>query len=420
MQQKILVIFYTVFCSFQINAQIRPDSINLLQPDQTEIVKPDTALRIINLNPFFSLHVDSSLNYYLQINKDQKHYYWFLKNAPAGLRIDKDNGGLSFKSNKSLFLSGKLKYDVDYPVKIGVQNLSNPQDRVDTSFIITFYNTDVILPHIKSTVVSPVTVTEGDKLSFNIMCENGNFPIDKILMSSSATISNFKLPKSCDDSFEWMPPYDFVNEKDSGKVKLLVLFFVGTTKFNYSDTAKVKVIVKDGLDFDIANKEYQEVTNNLNNWILKLKFTFLQLDKKVRKNKNYRSAFDITSASTTVSGTVVAASNNSNTIGKVLPSVGVVLLPVKEAAVPNKNVEQNQATLVRSTIKRLEYVMFDNRILGEKDPLILTKTDNLKKELRQSQIQLVEVPTEVSDNMTEKQLNNYFNNPRVQKKYRLK
>src|SRR5438270_10770136 len=71
----------------------------------------EVTLRIKNLNPYFNLHVDSSLSYKLQINKDESKYYWFLRNPPVGLRINKDNGLLTFKAEKSYFLSGKLKYD---------------------------------------------------------------------------------------------------------------------------------------------------------------------------------------------------------------------------------------------------------------------------------------------------------------------
>lgn len=418
MRKKILILSLFSAVYLFSAAQIRPDSIRLSDPEK--IISVDTSLRIQNLNPFFSLHVDSTLNYKLQINKKPANYYWYLKNAPAGLRIDKDNGTISFKANKQLFLSGRLKYDVDYPVNIGVQNLSNPNDKVDTSFTITWYNTDVILPRIKPSVVGTVTVEEGYKLSFTVMCENGNFPIDKILFSSSQTISNFKLPKNCDDTFEWIPPYDFVSEKDPNKEKTVILYFVGTTKFNFSDTAQVKVIVKESLNYDIATADYNEVVNNIKTWVLRLKYTFLQLDKRIRKTRGTRSTFDITSATSTVTGTIVSATNKDKAVGKVLPSAGVVLIPVKEAAAPNKTAEQNQATLVRSAIKRLEYVMFDNRLSGEKDPAISAKTENLKKELRQSQIQLAEVPTEMSENMTEKQLNDYFDSPKVQKKYRLK
>ena len=56
-----------------------------LEPKST-----DTILRITNLNPFFTLQVDSTLVYDLEINKPPHHFFWFLKNAPIGVKIDKN------------------------------------------------------------------------------------------------------------------------------------------------------------------------------------------------------------------------------------------------------------------------------------------------------------------------------------------
>ncbi len=147
----------------------------------------------------------------------------------------------------------------------------------------------------------------------------------------------------------------------------------------------------------------------------------MQIDKRLRKTKNTRSTFDITTSTTALSGTILntAGGKNEQTIGKILPSVGVALVPVKEAAAPNKNVEQNQASLIRNSIKRLEYMKFDYNLLGDKDPAIVTKTNKLKDELRQSQMQLLEVPMDITQGMTEEELNDYFNSKKVQKKYRL-
>ncbi|ANH81924.1 hypothetical protein A8C56_13935 [Niabella ginsenosidivorans] len=380
----------------------------------------DTSLRIINLYPFFSLHVDSSLSYQLQINKPLKNYYWYLRDAPVGLKIDKDNGLLTFKANKSLFMSGRLSYDKKYEVKIGVQNLSNPKELVDTSFTISFYSTDIVYPRVKPSVVSPVYIEEGNKLSFNVLCDNGNFPIERILVSSNISIGNFKLPKTCDDAFEWTPDYDFVSDKDSAGVKIVNLLFMGTTQFNFTDTARIKVIVKNALNFDIATKEYKNAVNNMNDWILRYKYTFLQIDKKLKSTKGVRSGFDITTATTTTTGTVMAATDPNKGVSKILPGVGVVAMPVKEAVAPQKTIEQNQATLLRANIKRLQYVLFDNKLNGDRDPDIAVKTETLKKELRQSQTQLAEVPTETAETMSEEQINKYFESPKVQRKYRLK
>jgi hypothetical protein len=185
----------------------------------------DAPLRIKNLNPYFTLHVDSTLNYKLEINKDERHYYWFLRNSPVGLRINKDNGQLTFKADKSLFLSGKLKFDTEYRVNIGVQSLNDPSQRVDTSFSILFYNTDIIQSKVKPTVSSTLIVDEGDTVSFKVQCEHGSFPIDNITFFANMPLKNFTLVKKCDDDFIWSPPFDFVKDSDSGKVRVLLFEF---------------------------------------------------------------------------------------------------------------------------------------------------------------------------------------------------
>src|SRR5438046_9249938 len=106
--------------------------------DSVSTFHPDTSLRIIDLNPYFSLHVDSVLDYQLQINKNPVYFYWYLKNAPLGLKINKTTGQIHFKADRSFFLSGKLKYDVPYKVFVGVQNLNDPAEKIDTSFTIVF------------------------------------------------------------------------------------------------------------------------------------------------------------------------------------------------------------------------------------------------------------------------------------------
>jgi len=64
--------------------------------------------------------------------------------------------------------------------------------------------------------------------------------------------------------------------------------------------------------------------------------------------------------------------------------------------------------------------MRDNALVGEKDADIVKKITNLKTELKQTQVQLIDVPLEETTDMTEEQLNAYFDNPKVNKKYRLK
>jgi archaellin len=382
----------------------------------------DSALRIINLSPYFTIHVDSTLNYNLQINKDSSKYYWYLRNSPVGLRINKDNGQLTFKAEKSFFLSGKLKYDVNYKVDVGVQNLRDAKERIDTFFTIVFYNTDIVQSKVKPSVSNALTVDEGDTVSFKIQCENGSFPIEGISFYANIPLKGYTQVKKCDDDFTWTPGFDFVKETDSAKVKILILSFVGVNKFQIRDTATVKIIVRDALNYPLALREYDQMVRNVNGYTLRLKYTFQQLDKGVKRTKSTRTSFDITSSSTALTGSVLASSVNSGTkqVGAILPSVGVTLVPVKEAVAPQKITEQNQASLIRSSIKRLDFMLQDNALSGERDPDIAKKTAKLKDELKQVQVQLIDIPLEMTSNMTEEQLNNYFNSPKVNKKYRTK
>lgn len=389
-----------------------------VQPDSLRV--RDTSLRIVNLNPYITLHVDSSLNYKLETNRTTGKYFWYLRNSPVGLRINKDNGILSFKADKSFFLSGKLKYDQPYGVIVGVQNLENPEERIDTSLTLMFYSTEIIPSKVKPSVSSTLYVDEGDVVNFKVQCEAGSFPIEHITFFANMPIKNFTLVKGCDDEFTWSPPYEFVKETDSAKVKIITLSFVGTTRFMVRDTSNIRVIVRDALNYPLAVQEYNLQVRYVNSYILQLKYTFLQLDKKVRKVKNARTSFDITSSTTALTGSIMVSSSDPSTqkAGKVLPSVGVSLVPIKEAVAPQKVYDQNQASLVRTSIKRLEYMLRDNALLAERDPDILKKTNKLREELKQIQIQLIDIPVEITSDMTEEELNEYFNSPKVNKKYR--
>ncbi|RYY54680.1 MAG: hypothetical protein EOO09_13340 [Chitinophagaceae bacterium] len=409
------ITFLLVFSVKLIEAQVT-DTIPVIPP-----VVPDTPLRITNLNPYFTAQVDSVFSYQMAINKDTKKYYWYLRNSPAGMKINKDNGFISFKAERSFFMSGKLKYDQEYNVRLGVQNLSNPAEHIDTSFTIVFYNTDVINPKIKFTVASNLVVEEGKPVSFSVLCESGNFPIEDILFSSSVPITGYTLVKKCDDQFSWTPSFDFVSAKDTNQQKVVVLSFVGSTRFSVRDTASIRVTVKDALNYPYAVEEHAAVTADLKNYVLQLKFAFFQLDKRVRNTRGARTGFDLTAASSALTGTILntSSSTSSQNTGKVLPSVGVALTPIKEATAPNKTVEQNQAAVIRSAIRRLEYVERDNRLVGERDPDVSAKTQKLREEVRQVRNQLVEVPLEMVTEMSEAELTKYMNSKKVRKKYGL-
>jgi hypothetical protein len=392
-----LLIFSVLFVSFiRVNAQQEIIS--------TEYRSYDSLLRITNLSPYFTVHVDSTLQYKLEINKTESDYYWFLKNSPVGLRINKDNGLLTFRAEKSYFLSGKLKYDVEYKVMMGVQNLHNPKERVDTSFTIVFYSTEIIPSRIKPSVSSVLMVDEGDTVNFKIQCENGSFPIEYISFFANSPLYHFTTVKKCDDSFTWSPSYDFVKDNDSAKVKILVLNFVGANKFEAKDTAVVKIIVRDALNYPLALMDYQLAAKNVSSYVLQLKYTFLQLDKRVKGNKSARTSFDITSSTTALTGSILSSSagESAQKTGK------------------QKVFDQNQASLIRASIKRLEYMLRDNGLVAEKDPYITQKTNKLKEELKQTQVQLIDVPMDLASTLSEEELNQYFNSPKVNKKYRLK
>jgi hypothetical protein len=382
----------------------------------------DSVLRIRNLSPYFTLHVDSTMSYALEINKNPSHYFWYIKNSPLGLRINKDNGLLTFKAEKSYFLSGKLKYDYPYKVFIGVQNLQNPADRLDTNFTIQFFTTEIIPSRLKPSVNSILYVDEGDTISFKIECEEGSFPVENISFFSNFPIKNYSVVKKCDDDFIWSPPYDFIRESDSVKQKLVLLYFIGVNKFFNRDTAIVKLYVKSVLNYPFMLQEYERTVKEVHTYTLQLKYAFVQLDKKVKNTKTTRTTFDMTTASSALGGTVFssAASVSAQTAGKILPGAGVALVPVKETVAPPKTAEQNGASLIRSSIKRLEYQLHENTLSGEKDPDIVKKINKLKDEMKQIQIQLIEVPIDENTNMTEEQLNEYFNSNKVNNKYKLK
>jgi hypothetical protein len=391
-------------------------------PLDSVTLSQDSVLRIRNLSPYFTLHVDSTMNYALEINRDPSHYFWYLKNSPLGLKIDKDNGLLTFKADKSYFLSGRLKYDFPYKVTVGVQNLLNPAERIDTTFTIQFFTTEIIPSRLKPSVNSTLFVDEGDTISFKIECEEGSFPIESISFYSNLPIKNYQAVKKCDDEFIWSPPYDFVKGFDSLNLKLVMLYFIGMNKFYVRDTTVVRLYVRSAMNYPFLLQEYDRTVKDAHIYTLQLKYAFVQLDKKVKSNKTTRTTFDMTSSSTALGGTVFSsmAGAGAQTVGKILPGAGVALVPVKETVAPQKIAEQNSASLVRSSIKRLDYQLHENTLSGVRDPDISKKINKLKDEMKQTQIQLIDVPIDENTDMSEEQLNEYFNSNKVNKKYKLK
>ena len=123
-------------------------------------------------------------------------------------------------------------------------------------------------------------------------------------------------------------------------------------------------------------------------------------------------------------GTILSttgASVASKNIGKVLPSIGLTLVPVKEAVAPNRVQEQNTASQIRATIKRLDFMLTENALIGDRDLDILAKAKKMRDELKQSQLQLVDLPmVEFDQRYSQQDAEKYFNNPKVNKKYKLK
>lgn len=426
--KAILAVLFSGLSYFYTNGQVIDSSFQqskdtiYLTPEDTFFIRPvDTVLRIKNFSPYFTLHVDSTLDYQFEINREPSEYYWYLRNSPVGLKINKDNGLLHFKAEKSFFLSGKLKYDTEYKVKLGVQNLNDVKDYMDTTFTLLFYNTDIIPSKIKPTVSNFVSIDEGDTLTFKLQCEEGSFPLESITYFANYPIHSLTPISVCGDDFTWIAPYDFIKPEEKIKEKDLILKFIGTDKFFNHDTAVVAVKVNQSIDYSRRSLEYDKIDSSIQVYIIQLKSTFRYLDKKIKSTKNTRTTFELTSASTALGGTVFSSlpSDGAHTAGKILPSVGVALVPVKETVAPNKNDELNAASLVRNSIKRLQYLVSDNALIGDKDPDIVVKTGKLKEGLQQVQVQLIDV-TLVDDKIDRKELDEYFNNPKVNKKYRLK
>jgi hypothetical protein len=404
---------------------------NVLAQDKTmdttaisEVVNLDSVLRITNLNPFFTIHVDSILNYELNINKDAKQYYWYLKKAPVGLKIDKSTGTVYFKAEKTYFLSGRLKYDLPYKVEFGVQNLKDPKDKVDTSLSILFYSTEINLSKVKPAVMGTLSVEEGDTVRFRVQCEGGTFPIEQMNFNSSIPISIVKQINKCEDEFVWMVPFDFIKDNDTSRQKILSLEFIGYDKFFNKDTAFVRIAVKPGINYPQRNLEHKMVSQELRSYIQNLKLTFYVVSKNIKTTKTTRTAFDITGSTTALAGTVLTstgASESAKSFGKILPSIGLTLVPVKEAVSPNRIQEQNTASQIRTITKRLDYLLSDNQIIGTRDVDVIQKTKKLNEELKQARLQFIDLPmVEFDDRVDQNLAEKYFNDPKVIRKYKLK
>jgi hypothetical protein len=277
---------------------------------------------------------------------------------------------------------------------------------------------------LKPTITQTQYNEEGDSIRFKVQCEAGTFPFEQITLSTNIPISNYTLVKKCDDEFSWMIPYDFIRDNDTAKSKTLLVQFIGSDKFQNKDTATIRFVIRPGINYPQKYAEHKVVADEMAKYIKNLKLTFYVITKNVKTNKNARATFDITGSTTALAGTVLStASDDPGTqdVGKILPSIGLTMVPVKEAVAPSKVQEQNTAAQVRATIKRLEYVYSEGALVGDRDPDLLAKTKKLRDELKQAQLQLVDLPiVDFDTRYSQEEADKYFNNPKVNKKYKLK
>lgn len=423
---RVLPVFMAFF-AWTINSQaqvvpVQGDTIRLIHEHITDTVPMVEPLRIINHAPYFTLHADSVLEYNFEINKNPRDYYWYLSNAPVGLRMDRNSGRLYFKADKSYFNSGRLKYDIPYTIKLGVQSLLDPLEKVDTSTTIVFYNTEVIVSKLKPSTPPIIFAEEGDEIRFNMQCEGGTFPTENITMVSSMPIFGYSPVTNCGDEFIWTVPYDFIKEEDTATERRLNLTFIGSDKFYNKDSNLVQIRVRPGLDYPSEYQKHAQVTREVNEFIASLRRTFYALSTSVKRAKGVRTAFDITSSTTALAGTVVsssASSDGAKNVGRILPSVGLTLVPVKEAVSPDKVQERNTAATVRTIARRLEYMVSENALIGERDPKVIEKTKRLQEEIKQARVQLVDLPLIDWDvNISQEDADRFFRDPKVNKSYR--
>jgi len=177
------------------------------------------------------------------------------------------------------------------------------------------------------------------------------------------------------------------------------------------------------VNFPQRVQEHALLNKELTKYIQDLKLTFYVVSRNIKSNKKTRTGFDVTGSTMALAGTVInttVTAPGGKDLGKILPSVGLTLVPVKEAVAPNKIQEQNTATQVRAAIKRMEYMQSENLLVGDRDPEILTKIKKIRDELKQTRLQLVDLPMVEFENVSQQDVDEYFNSPKVNKRYKLK
>jgi hypothetical protein len=203
---------------------------------------------------------------------------------------------------------------------------------------------------------------------------------------------------------------------------MVTLQFIGNDRFLNRDTAVVSLLIRPGINYPQRNEEYRTLNRELTKYIQDLKLTFYVVSRNIKSNKKTRTGFDVSASTLSLFGTILSTSATQSTkdVGKVLPSIGLTMVPVKEAVAPNKVQEQNTASQVRAAIKRLEYMQSENVLVGDRDPDILVKMKRLRDEMKQTRVQLVDLPMVEFENVSASDVNEYFNSPKVNRKYRLK
>jgi hypothetical protein len=203
---------------------------------------------------------------------------------------------------------------------------------------------------------------------------------------------------------------------------MVTLQFIGNDRFLNRDTAVVSLLIRPGINYPQRNEEYRTLNRELTKYIQDLKLTFYVVSRNIKSNKKTRTGFDVSASTLSLFGTILSTSATQSTkdVGKVLPSIGLTMVPVKEAVAPNKVQEQNTASQVRAAIKRLEYMQSENLLVGDRDPEIMAKMKRLRDEMKQTRVQLVDLPMVEFENVSASDVNDYFNSPRVNRKYRLK
>jgi len=387
----------------------------------------DTTLCIINVSPCFYLYPDSAIAYQLRLNRNPSGYTWYLKNNPPAVQLDSKTGMLYIKASATLFRQQKMFFGHRYVVSLGVQNNRDPTEWTDTSFAVIFQDPAIARGQIIPSVAGDIFAEEGDTIRFTLGCDNGNALVQSIKLSTSVAIGNYTSIQRCDDVFMWAIPFDFIRDRDSLDLRELRLTFVSIDDLQKKDTAEINIVIRQGINYVEKNQEYRKTAEEVKKYVQSLKLTFYVLNKSLRFNKFSRALFDVSAALTALAPAVIpeqqdeAKTGSGWNVSKLLPGIGLTLIPIKESLVPVKVQERANANQVRAVAKKLEFALLQNNLIGHRDPAVLNMICNLHEELRQARMQLIEVPLmEFDEDLSIEDAESYFKNYRTHKRHRLK